>query len=244
MSPSVLDPAPHDEYRVKVQFRERVLGGMPKNPEIVAAWLAAMEANPKLKSDLASQYGAPATPEGYAKEVKLATYEGDEPTQEEERVWCGFRENEVGLYLAPHQVVAALMDSASSSRLTTSRVGSKNIIARNLWVRDAGAPSNPLTSPLYFRPMKRTADGRDEFGSRVNTPKGPRSTLHRYDYIEGAEMEWIISVLPVGGKDGSFIREQELRGLLAIAQEHGLGAARPRGYGRFDVTAFEKIQSA
>jgi len=81
------------KYEVELQMRERIVGGIPKDPEIIEGWLKAR----------GLQDVAEATKEEMADQIT-------------EGAWQGFKSNQHGLYIEARQVKAMLKEAANIVR--------------------------------------------------------------------------------------------------------------------------------
>ena len=203
----------YKHYAVGLTFVDKFLGGVPKDPEIIRAWLNSEATRKKLE-----RKGL--TVADVLPEVMTAT---EVLSDQEEAAWSGFRKDAEGIYIAAHQIPAMLHDAANLLQLHKEVQGLKNTLTRGVYVR----PDH-----VHFKD-KPMPDGSEEWGARVQGIRGPRSILQKHDYVENAEVEFTVSVI-----DNGKLSEKNLRRMFYVSQEMGMGAARPRGYGKFKVTEF------
>lgn len=213
----------YDRYAVAIQVRDRIVGGMPRNPELIASWVQATrpdgEAEDPAKTAALIQEDAELIVNAVA-----------------EKMWTGFPEHsELGLFLPTRQVKALLKQSASVLGITKKKRGSKQILAEGLEVKAKTDPRDRL----YFG--KKKADGTEEKAIHVMTAQGPRSALKRFDYVLEPRFEFEIWVLKTHAQETRHIGEEELVAILQHAQENGLGASRSQGEGKFDVVEFHAL---
>jgi len=83
--------------------------------------------------------------------------------------------------------------------------------------------------------MVKDPDGCIESAIHVMTPRGPRSALKRCDYVQQATASFEIWVA------GATVTTKDLKELLMLGQEVGLGASRSQGYGKFTLEEFKPI---
>lgn len=208
----------YDRYRVKAEFRDRIVGGMPKNKEMVEAWVRA--SRPKDE------------PVDEAKTTELVKEDLDLILQEEiEKVTCGFAEDENGFFIPVRQVKAMLKQSASLLGVTRKKLGSKQILAEGCVIKAAG----PDQSRIY---LGKTVSGTEEKAIHAMTPKGKISALRRFDYFTKPVLEFEIWILTTAAADKRHIGEADLIEILTHAQENGLGASRSQEEGKFDIVEF------
>lgn len=206
-------------YKVALQFKDRVCGGIPKHPNVIRAWV---EARTGYDDERAQEI---------IKEAKNAMQAADTLGEKEEiKGWAGFKANERGLYLESRQVMAMLKESAN---VLKGIKGSEPIIKiKNLKARLA---ERVFVEPskIHLLPTREEPDGYEEHTIRVMTPRGPRSAIKRFDYIQECGVEFTLRVL-----DDGLVGEAELEQILDLAEHLGLGANRSQGYGQFEVTSF------
>lgn len=207
----------YDRYTVTVSVRERLTGGVPKNPELIRAWVEST-------TEHADEQSEALVAEAVEKLVETTT----------EKCWTGFYADENGVFIEPRQIKALLRECGSLLQTFQTKRGSKQIYQHGLEVKalDGG-------SRIYLGKPK--ADGFVEMPIHVQTAQGPRSALKRFDYVEGVKFSFQIWCLKTKAQEKRHLGEETLRDWLALAQENGLGANRSQGYGKFDVLEFKAL---
>jgi hypothetical protein len=209
----------YDIYQMKIRIRERICGGLPKNPDLLEGFIKAKTGhNDEITKEQVAE----------AKEAIL------EPTVEQS--WCCFHgDKEKGLYILTRNLKSMLKQGASMLRFTVKKTGCKQIFHEGAEVKalDGG-------SRIYLGKMK--PDGFKEGPIHVTGPQGPRSAIKRMDYVENVELEFQIWVLHTTAGETRHIGENDLIEVLTFSQENGFGADRSQGEGKFDVLGFEQIQ--
>jgi CRISPR/Cas system CSM-associated protein Csm4 (group 5 of RAMP superfamily) len=208
----------YDIYRITLRTIEKLAGGVPKNPDLIRSWVEASTGHKDEKSEQLTE----AAVEQMIDEVS-------------EKSWNGFfRDKEKGIYIEARCVKAMFKECASVLRITVQKIGSKQILQHGFEVKalDGGAR-------LYLG--KDQADGYDESPIHVVTPQGPRTAIKRVDYVENVELTFEVWVLTTAAQEKRHVGEEDLKRMLALGQENGLGADRSQGQGKFEVTAFEKL---
>jgi len=213
-------PVEWDVYRVELEFVREIVGGIPKNPEVIKAWVMSR----------AKRSGK--TEEEAKKLVEKISEEVDADV-EAEKTWVTFKKDENGLYLEDRNVKAMFREAFSVLGLFSG----KGAIARKQLFQH-GFVIKPWR--IYFKrngKLIREPDGFHERTIHVMTMLGPRSALKREDYVKPpvtVEFEvWIV-------KSRGVITEEHLRDALEVASEAiGLGASRSQGFGRFKVVKFK-----
>lgn len=211
-------------FSLEMRFRDRLMGGIPKNPDLIKDWLEARKpSEPAFAARQAA--GEPMTPVAeLAKEV--------EETVEavEERAWTGFQSDDNGLFVRSDHVKAHLKDCANVLRKF------EDVTAFRAKLADRVFPEPPR---IYLMRTVEEAekafivdpDGYWEHPVHVMTPKGKRSALKRTDYVTEARIQLNLRVLDDGG-----ITEKHLRDILEYGAIHGFGAERGLGNGQYDFT--------
>jgi hypothetical protein len=210
----------YDVYKIAIQFRGRLYGGVPKNPDMIGDWI-------KSKIGIEDEVTEAITAEAQSKMIDTET----------EKSWNGFyRDEKKGVYIECRQMKAAIKQCASVLGITRKRIGSKQILSE-------GGECKALDGGDRLYLGKPEADGYEEKPIHVTTPQGPRSALKRVDYVENARLEFEVWVLQTESQEKRHIGEEELVQILTMMQENGVGADRSQGGGKFDIAEFEKVQS-
>lgn len=204
------------EYRLRLSFTGGVMGGIPKHPDIIQSWLEARAAsgtalakieNPTPLADLAEQVAA---------EVHAAAVQ-------ENKVWCGFKSDDLGLYVDGFHLKSHLKDCANIMQASSGIRNLKAKLADRVYVVEPrlhfAINGHHVTEP----------DGYWEHPVHVMTMQGPRSALKRSDYVEKSVITATLRVLGDG-----VISEELLRSVLEYGSIHGFGAERGLGNGRYE----------
>lgn len=210
----------YDIYSCTIQFRDKVCGGTPKNPDLLRGWIAATTQHDDDTT----------TAQVDAAKAALLT-----PT--EEKSWNGFRGDNEGLYLEARQIKALFRECATMLRVTVDKRGSKQIFQHGFEIK---GPNAAHSDRLYLGVKEPT--GSDEGPIHVDTPQGPRTAIKRVDYVETPTITFQIWVLTTATAESRHIGEKDLIKMLTFAQENGCGSDRSQGRGKFDVTGFEVVQ--
>lgn len=208
----------YDVYLVRIRLIDKLCGGTPRNPELLRGWIAATTKHDDATTD---------AQEREAREALLA------PT--EEKSWNGFPGDEVGLFVWARQVKALFKECASMLRITTQKLGSKQILQHGFEVKGLQKYDR-----VYLG--KTAPDGFDEGPIHVQTPQGPRTAIKRVDYVEGVELEFEVWVLDTHPTEKRHVGKGEMTLMATFGQENGLGADRSQGRGKFEVIKFDFVQ--
>lgn len=215
----------YNRYRIKIEVRERLDGGVPKDPKLIEGWVAAKTGHDDEKTKkLVEEHMPDIDPvtEGVA-----------------EGMWTGFKKDDTGHYIETRQVKALFRESATMLSITKKKRGSKQILQHGFEVRGENGGSK-----IY---LGTDGDGekliieQEEKAIHVMTRQGPRSAIKRCDFATNAVLEWEVWILRTAPAETRRIGKTELELMLTHAQENGLGANRSQGSGKFDVTEFEVL---
>ena len=212
----------YDRYTVALKFRHRLYGGVPKNPDLLAGWIAARtEHNDKQTADQV--------------EVAKAALGEAPDNMTVEKSWVGFFADDVGgLWTAANNIKAMLKQSASMLGILKKKRGSKQIVCEGMEVKGIDDPMR-----IYLDAVE--PDGYEERPIHVQTAQGPRTAIKRVDYVQDKTMAFQIWVLKTAPAETRHIGETEIVAMLRFSQENGLGGDRSQGGGKFDVIEFAKI---
>lgn len=226
-------------YRARVKFTDVVMGGIPKDPNLVEAWLKTrvMGGDEVLRQrivetliDLEVDVPLDADKEQIIAAIKQVSAI---------RTGNGFRRNSQGLFLARYNVVAMLKE-ATSILYPYEQPKAGQPGSGCAWGKTRKAPRSFLAervNVVEFRvPLGRMEpDGVAMNVGHVTTPKGKRSTLSYVDFCVQPEIEFTFS------STEDAITSEQWRRILTKGQELGLSAMRSQGYGQFKMTEFSRL---
>lgn len=226
-------------YRVSLTFRERLMGGIPRDPKLIEGWLrskAGVSDDEEIRQATLRtlmELGAEVRPDmTYAEMVEASEALAAQKSTN------GFKRDEEGLYIEGRQVKAALKESINihfaGERWGKTKKGPKSYAAERLFV---------LEDRIHLG--RSEPDGIDLVIGHVSGPQGPRSTLTYHEYVERAEITFhVMESKIVGAGDEPSLDRRQWAVTWVSAQEQGIGALRSQGHGRFDVTAFDPVDAA
>jgi hypothetical protein len=224
-------------YQVECQFLDKVMGGVPQKPDLIAGWIRSkMGLGPDSDAELASivrqtllDLGVE-TPENATLEEIMAASE----KVGAERHGNTFKRDEQGLYLESRQLKAGLKEAVavlfSGDRWGKTRKGPKNALAE--WVFVEGQRIH----------LGRTEpDGTWTQHGVVPGPQGARSTLTQYDYVEKARIRFVIRSIIDPSEHKERITADQWKMILLYLQDSGFGALRSQSHGQFKVVGFDRL---
>lgn len=219
-------------YLVTIRFRDKIMGGTPKDPKIIEGWLRSkagvtdetevLAMTRRTLEQLGLEVAADATIEDMmAASEQIAAVKSTN----------GFKVNQDGLYI-PGRYVKALLKECTNvlfagERWGPTKKGPKNYLAERVFVVEDEIPLG-RTEP----------DGVEMVIGHVTGPQGPRSTLAYHEYVTRATIQFTVMSLQ------DCVTEDQWAALLELGQEEGLGAIRSQQHGRFDVTDLVRLPKA
>jgi len=224
-------------YRVECQFTDKIMGGVPQKPDLIAGWIRSkMGLGPDSDAELASivrqtllDLGVE-TPETASLDEIIAASE----KVGAERHGNTFKRDENGLFIETRQIKSGLKEAVAvlyaGDRWGKTKKGAKNAISE--WVFVEG-------QKVHLG--RREPDGTWTQHGVVSGPQGSRSTLTQYDYCERPRISFVIRSIidPADGKER--ITGDQWRHILLYLQDSGLGALRSQSHGQFKVVGFDRL---
>jgi hypothetical protein len=218
----------NSKWTVTLQFSGRVIGGIPavgldtadpnKDRNILSIWL--------------KQRLPEATDAELAAEVEKTFAEAFKDAEEQSSTT--FKADAKGLYIEGRQVKAMLKEAGGRLGLGKAVAGKRPSLKQDL--HEAMHVDEDVIHLLRDGAPVTQPDGYDVRPIHVMGPQGPRTSIKRCAYVEGAQVTFTVRVLNV-----VTLSEEHLLDILAFAQDLGLGADRSQGNGKFAVVGFERI---
>lgn len=222
-------------YRTQIQFRDKIMGGIPRDPKLIEAWLrtkAGLDEG-ELRISLIrtlTEMGVDVNPTMSLEDMERASEKvaGLKET-------TGFkRDEEHGLYIESRQIKAGMREAVN-----ILHAGDKE------WAKHVNNPTRKgaksfFNEHVFVNPDKiylgRTdPDGIDMVVGHVTGPQGPRSTLGYHEYVKEPLIEFHVMV----ARD--LIPTEWWPDLWEFMQENAFGALRSQGHGRNDVMMWEEV---
>lgn len=226
-------------YAVRLEFRDRIMGGVPKDPKVIQGWLkarAGIEEERELAQMAArtlTENGAdlPVTGSQIAEMDAAEIYDLMDSVSDEyaaSKNTNGFKMDDEGLYLEDRQVKAMLKESTNI------------LFAGERWGRTKKGPKSFVAERVFIRPQRLHLDRDEPDGvelvvGHVSDAGGKRSTLTYHEYAERPALEFEVEVV----RDE--LTQDQWMDLWTHAQENGLGALRSQSYGKFDIEKWQKL---
>lgn len=223
--------------RVKIRFRDRLVGGQPKDPKLVVGWIGKnvgitdeVEMAAKARQHLVEmgvEIGADVVTLDDLFEV--AEREAEMKTQ-------GFKRDPLGRpYIEARHVKACIKECVNilyaGVKWGTTRKGPRSYTAERVFV-DPDVIVVGAAEDVFV----------EQSIGHITGPQGPRSTIGLFEYVTGAEVEFVVRELrsqTTAGQEPALTYDQWAR-VWTLAQENGLGTMRSQGHGQFDVIEYER----
>lgn len=237
-------------FEIVLDIRNRVVGGIPTNPELIKGWVAANM--PSVSED------------EKAKLVEKTVAELPQAAEEKaEGMWTTFKQDAQGIYFEGRNVKSMLKECANILREKLIASEKENAKATKKEKPEAELEKNgkaekvpksrftnlkaKLAERIFVEEDKirfmrdgvalLKVDGDEERAIHVMTAQGPRTALKRCDYVNGpVELKFTVRMLDDGLVDADLVET-----LLEFGGWNGLGADRSQGNGLFDVKSIKAI---
>lgn len=174
----------------------------------------------------------PKDPEVYAswietkKPIEIQENESENVEKIEEKGWTGFMKDDNGLFIYEYMIKGFLKTAGDVVKTDLGIKGIASKIDKYVFV---------TPRRIYFH--QEEPDGFIERPLRGKTPKGPRVTLVRSDFINiGKKIEFDLKIFKNPPTNQSkAITQSVIEVILKYGEWSGLGQFRNGGYGRFKV---------
>jgi hypothetical protein len=215
-------------YDAQLTFRDKLLGGVPKDPKLIEGWLrakAGLESGQELRRALLrtlSELGLNASGETTSEDLIHASEE-----LVARRLTTGFKRGEQGLYIEARQIKALLKECTNI------------LFAAERWGPTRKGPKSFLAERVFVQPDRvwlgtDAPDGLEQVVGHLSGPTGPVSTLGYHEYVVRPTLTFSVWVVR------DLISASQWADVWVLAQEIGLGAVRSQGHGRFQLTRWSR----
>jgi len=205
------------KIRITIQLREWLMAGKPAQLDAANAMLKARGLEAAIEAVNVED------PTELAEAAEKATDEG----------LCEFhrREGKPGIWFPTNNIKAGLKENWSVLGLRVEHRGSRGAIAEGVFVYaiadEKAAPSERDWIYLGEKPF-----GTHTAVSHTTGPKGPVSSIKRHEYLVKPKITFEIALANAIKEK---LPDEALAKTLVHFSEHGMGACRSQGYGRFDI---------
>lgn len=212
--------------RVTVQVRHWLMAGKPAHLDAADAMIKARGLGDVVEARLI-EITDPKEREALAEEVK---YEG----------LCEFhrREGKPGIWLPTNNIKAGLKENWSVLGQRMKERGSRGAMAEGMFVYSVHDDTvDPAERDWVY--LGKEPAGTWTAVSHTTGPNGPVSSIKRHEYVERPLVTFEIAI--EAGNNAPKLSDEGMAKTLYHFGEHGLGACRSQGYGRFDVVSIEEV---
>jgi hypothetical protein len=252
-------------YKVRLQFNDYVLGGVPFNPEMIEGWTKTRYLGVEDEDLWRRRYLSTLAEVGQDAKALMTVEQADAEHIDaaaeliaEERNSTGFRrDKDGGLYLAGYQIKAMLKEAANIALMGQSLGGYKKTVktgTRKGQVDTVGAkqPRAYVAERVFVNPERiylgRPLDSegvglrRDQgdlemtLMGRVWTPQGPKQIIGKHEAVYKATIEFEVMT------DPDALTKKQWDDTWLKGQENGIGSGRSLGNGRFTLIDFARIE--
>ncbi len=212
------------KLRIEIQIRDMLLAGKPANLDAANAMLKArgLEDHVEAAADIIDPT------ERKAAADKIASDEG----------LCEFsrRPGKPGIWMPSNNIKAGFKENWSVLGLRVEVRGSRGALAEGIFVAGIGEGSEERDW-VY---LGEKPDGVHTAVAHTTGASGPVSSIKRHEFVKTPKI--VFEVMIANAKAVSDkISDDELAKTLVHYGEHGLGACRSQGFGRFDIVSVQEV---
>lgn len=229
-------------YDVEIQIEDRILGGIPKHPKVIEAWIRTKAG---IEDDMeARQLMLKTLRERGADIPEDASYEDMVKASEDiagSKQAVGFKFDEKGLYIEDRQVKAMLKEGVNIL-YAGQRFGK---ITEGVGKGYAGkGPKNFFAERLFVGPGRihlgvQEPDGMHLMVIHADGPQGKIHSLAYHEYVTQPVLKFQIEALESADKEMK--KGGKWGELWVLCEQNGLGASRSQSFGKFVVTKWQKV---
>jgi hypothetical protein len=213
--------------QVKIRIRGQLLAGKPAALNAAQAMLKARGLEDQIEAVSEIE-----DPDLRAKAAeKIARDEG----------LCEFtrRKGKPGIYIPANNVKAGLKENWSVLGKMNEVRGSRKALAEGVFVYCGNSWEVPSEDRDYIR-VGDAPVGVLEAVSHSVGPSGPVHSIKRHEFVENVELTFDIYIAAYSSVEDK-ISDDDVAEMLIHFGEHGLGACRSQGYGRFDIIEVKEL---
>lgn len=234
-------------YQARLDMRGKLMGGQPRNPRLVYAWLAK-------KTGITDEMELQQFAIRHLREMGIAVEEGQTFDQlmaaaeqfAGDNFTTGFKRDENGVYIESRQVKALLKEAANviwpgtqemwgASRRQNSE--GKDVFAYRGKGPKAFIAERAFVFPDHISLGRLDPDGVDQITGHVVGAQGERNILGYHEFVEHATISFEVHVL------NDSVPLDKWPQIWEFAQSNGLGSLRSQGHGQFDIMEWRKLPS-
>lgn len=205
------------KIRVHVQVRGMLLAGKPKNLKVAEAMLKSRGLEDQIDVVPIDD------PEARARAAADVIDEG----------LCEFhrRPDAAGIWFPTNNIKAMLKENWSVLGFRNEVRGSRGALAEGMFVYSVvPTVTNPEELDWIYLGDKPT--GEHKAVAHTIGPMGPRSSVKRHEYVDSVDFWFEIKISKSVEEK---VPDNAIAKTLIHAQEHGMGACRSQGFGKFNI---------
>ena len=216
--------------RISIRIRDKMLAGKPVSLDVAEKMLkargledqiAALPEDDAGRAEKADQVVEEGVCEFFRRPGKLG------PTGKE------------GIWYPTNHLKAGIKENWSVLGLRNEIRGSRGAIAEGLFVYADVPPGASSDERDWIWLGERPTDMHTAIAHTMS-PKGPVHSLKRHEYVERVEFAFIVSVTKVL-LEANKIPDEKFADMMVHFAEHGTGACRSQGFGKFDILSIEDV---
>jgi hypothetical protein len=229
----VLDNEAFTHYDTELQFVDKLIGGVPKDPDTIKKWLTArLDVGDRAVIELAEATAA-----------EMAGDENNRPSTDElmtevarrAETGNGFKTVNGELVYEARCAKAGLKEAANIAYPGTEFPGKVEHFGKAFRKGLMRAMAERVfVTPLYIGLGVNEPSATEQRVKHITTPQGPRSALNVVDYVDKPRISFVVSVLD------DFFPPQGWAALWQVLEQIGLGADRARSDGRFELVTWDR----
>ena len=241
--------------RIRVQIRDRIYAGSPASLDAANAMIKARGLEELLQAKLQEdpeKLRAALDDAGLTDIIKLPlspdeatpTAVAEAANEVKDEGLCVFhrRPDRPGVWMPSNNFKAMLKENLSVLGITVQTRGSKGAMAEGVFVRGVmpASVTNPTAADFDWIYLGEKIDGVAAMVAHTTSARGPVSSIKRHEYRTAPVIE--VDVL-ISNADAvaSKLSDENIARVLVHAAEHGLGACRSQGAGKFELLQVEDI---
>lgn len=210
---------------VTIKMRSRLMAGKPASLDAAKAMLKARGLEDAIEAVDTSN------PEELREAAEQVQDEG----------LCEFhrRPGKSGIWFPTNNIKAGIKENWSVLTYRVAQRGSRGALAEAMFVYSGLAhPEDVSPEERDWIYLGEEPDGVETMVAHTMSPKGPVSSIKRHEYVEKVEIRFEIAMARAVAEK---VPDEAMADTLIHFAEHGLGACRSQGFGRFDVLSVEDV---
>ena len=210
------------EIRVTIRVRDRLLGGKPRELDAAKAMLAARGLEDQIEA-------IPEEPTARAAVAARVEQEGV----------CEFhrRPGKDGMWLPTNNIKAGLKENWSVLGFRAEHRGTRKAIHEGVFVySDVPADADPIERDYIF--LGENPDGVLTAPSHSEIRGETFTSIKRNEFLNRPTITFIVRI---ASELADKIPDDAFAKMMLHYAEHGLGASRSQGHGKFDIVSIEDI---